>query len=103
MTDYNLINDAFDKGINDNNRDEVNSIVSEIISDLDLGRVRVANCIDGEWKVNEQAKKAILLSFRLNQNKYIENVKQYYDIISFLDNKDKEREDGLFDEVPSTL
>ena len=34
---------------------------------------------------------------------YIENVKQYYDIITFLENKDKESEDGLFDEVPSTL
>ena len=34
---------------------------------------------------------------------YIENVKQYYDIITFLDNKDKESEDELFDEVPSTL
>ena len=42
--------------------------------------MRVANCIDGEWKVNEQAKKAILLSFRLNQNKYIEtNYTKFYD------------------------
>ena len=34
---------------------------------------------------------------------YIENVKQYYDIITFLDNKDKENENELFNEVPSTL
>ena len=34
---------------------------------------------------------------------YIENVKQYYDIITFLDNKDKKSENGLFNEVPSTL
>ena len=34
---------------------------------------------------------------------YIENVKQYYDIITFLDNKDKESKNELFDEVPSTL
>ena len=80
MTDDNLINDAFDNGINENNRDEVNSIVTEIISDLDLGKVRVANCIDGNWKINEQAKKAILLSFRLNQNKCIEtNYTKFYD------------------------
>ena len=39
MTNDNLINDAFDNGINENNRDEVNSIVREIISDLDLGKV----------------------------------------------------------------
>ena len=80
MTNDNLINDAFDNGINENNRDEVNSIVTEIISDLDLGKVRVANCIDGIWKINEQAKKAILLSFRLNQNKCIEtNYTKFYD------------------------
>ena len=80
MTNDNLINDAFDNGINENNRDEVNSIVTEIISDLDLGKVRVANCIDGNWKINEQAKKAILLSFRLNQNKCIEtNYTKFYD------------------------
>ncbi len=34
---------------------------------------------------------------------YIENVKQYYDIISFLENKDKENQDIIFNEVPSTL
>ena len=80
MTNDNLINDAFDNGINENNRDEVNSIVREIISDLDLGKVRVANCIDGNWQINEKAKKAILLSFRLNQNKCIEtNYTKYYD------------------------
>ena len=80
MINNNLINDAFDNGINENNRDEVNSIVREIISDLDLGKVRVANCIDGNWQINEQAKKAILLSFRLNQNKCIEtNYTKFYD------------------------
>ena len=80
MTNDNLINNAFDNGINENNRDEVNSIVRETISDLDLGKVRVANCTDGNWKINEQAKKAILLSFRLNQNKCIEtNYTKFYD------------------------
>ncbi len=34
---------------------------------------------------------------------YIENVKQYYDIITFLDNKDKQIKDDIFDEAPETL
>ena len=34
---------------------------------------------------------------------YIENVKQYYDIISFLDNKDKQIKNNIFDEAPKTL
>jgi len=34
---------------------------------------------------------------------YIENVKQYYDIITFLDNKDKQIKDNIFNEAPKTL
>ncbi|MEL0280777.1 MAG: transglycosylase SLT domain-containing protein [Gammaproteobacteria bacterium] len=34
---------------------------------------------------------------------YVENVKQYYDIITFLDNKDKQIKDNIFDEAPKTL
>ena len=34
---------------------------------------------------------------------YIENVKQYYDIISFLETKDENNSDRIFNEVPSTL
>jgi membrane-bound lytic murein transglycosylase F len=34
---------------------------------------------------------------------YIENVKQYYDIISFLDEKDNKIENRIFNEVPKTL
>jgi 2,3,4,5-tetrahydropyridine-2-carboxylate N-succinyltransferase len=35
---------------------------------LDRGEARVAEKIDGEWRVNEWLKKAVLLSFRLNEN-----------------------------------
>ena len=41
MTNDNLINDAFDNGINENNKDDVNSIVREIISDLDLSLIHI--------------------------------------------------------------
>ena len=34
---------------------------------------------------------------------YIENVKQYYDIISFLEEKDKKIDNKILDEVPKTL
>ena len=34
---------------------------------------------------------------------YIENVKQYYDIISFLEQKDKKIDNKILDEVPDTL
>jgi membrane-bound lytic murein transglycosylase F len=34
---------------------------------------------------------------------YIENVKQYYDIISFLEDKDKKIQNNILKEVPKTL
>jgi 2,3,4,5-tetrahydropyridine-2,6-dicarboxylate N-succinyltransferase len=38
---------------------------------LDSGVLRVAEKIDGQWKVHEWLKKAVLLSFRLNDMKLI--------------------------------
>jgi 2,3,4,5-tetrahydropyridine-2-carboxylate N-succinyltransferase len=38
---------------------------------LDIGRLRVAEKRDGKWHVNEWAKKAVLLSFRLYDNRVI--------------------------------
>ncbi|WP_068087368.1 2,3,4,5-tetrahydropyridine-2,6-dicarboxylate N-succinyltransferase [Novosphingobium rosa] len=40
---------------------------------LESGEARVAEKIDGEWVVNQWLKKAVLLSFRLNDNAVIEN------------------------------
>ncbi len=36
---------------------------------LDSGTLRVAERIDGNWRVNEWLKKAVLLSFRINDNR----------------------------------
>jgi 2,3,4,5-tetrahydropyridine-2-carboxylate N-succinyltransferase len=41
--------------------------VEEAVARLDRGEVRVAERRDGEWRVNEWAKKAILLYFRLRK------------------------------------
>ena len=39
--------------------------VEELIAALDRGEVRVAERVDGEWRVNEEAQRAILAYFRL--------------------------------------
>lgn len=53
--------------------DDVRNAVSEAIERLDSGELRVAEQRGtGDWKVNEWAKKAVLLSFRLYDNKPIE-------------------------------
>lgn len=66
-----LIEDAFEKrtSINPKNADDkLKEAISDVIDRLDSGRVRVAEKVDGQWKVNEWVKKAVLLSFRVQDN-----------------------------------
>jgi 2,3,4,5-tetrahydropyridine-2-carboxylate N-succinyltransferase len=49
---------------------EVREAVEQTINELNTGRLRVAEREGvGRWKVNQWVKKAVLLSFRLNDNK----------------------------------
>ena len=51
------------------NAPEVREAVEQVISDLNAGRIRVAERRGvGDWQVNQWIKKAVLLSFRLNDN-----------------------------------
>ena len=69
-----IIEDAFVniENINpDSNLDIINAI-NTIIENLDNGSLRIANSEKGNWAVNEFAKKAILLYFRINDMKLID-------------------------------
>jgi 2,3,4,5-tetrahydropyridine-2-carboxylate N-succinyltransferase len=80
MSNIDIINEAFEKGINNDNKNNVSDAVMETLSLLDQGTLRVSENKSGEWVVNEWAKKAILLSFRLNQNKAIDTgYTKFYD------------------------
>jgi len=46
--------------------------VEATLAGLDMGQLRAAEKINGAWKANEWVKKAILLSFRLNDMEIIE-------------------------------
>lgn len=46
----------------------VRDAVTQVLDALDAGTLRVAEKLDGEWVVHEWVKKAVLLSFRLNDN-----------------------------------
>jgi 2,3,4,5-tetrahydropyridine-2-carboxylate N-succinyltransferase len=51
------------------NAPEVRLAVERVIADLNAGRLRVAEQRGvGDWQVNQWVKKAVLLSFRLNDN-----------------------------------
>jgi 2,3,4,5-tetrahydropyridine-2,6-dicarboxylate N-succinyltransferase len=47
---------------------EIREAVGQVIQELDHGRLRVAEKISGEWLVHQWVKKAVLLSFRLEDN-----------------------------------
>lgn len=57
---------------------ELRKAVTQVIEGLDNGTYRVAEKIDGEWIVHQWLKKAVLLSFRLNDNHLIEGGETRY-------------------------
>ena len=68
-----IINDAFEErdNINVNTAGNIRNAVDETLNKLDSGSLRVCEKINNEWQVNQWIKKAILLSFRLNDNEII--------------------------------
>ena len=59
---------------------EVRDAVTETINQLDRGTLRVAEKINGQWTIHQWAKKAVLLSFRLQDNAVLKDgYSQYYD------------------------
>ncbi len=58
--------------ISSSTRGEVRDAVDQTLSDLDGGTLRVAEKTGTDWHVNQWAKKAVLLSFRLNDMAPIE-------------------------------
>lgn len=78
-----LITAAFEQRANFSPKNapaDVRQAVEEALNLLDQGKARVAEKVDGQWKVNEWLKKAVLLSFRLNDNAQMQTgVTQYYD------------------------
>ena len=67
-----LIENAFEERASispTNSSQEIRDAVNTTISQLNSGELRVAEKIDGDWVVNQWAKKAVLLNFRLNNNR----------------------------------
>ena len=59
---------------------KLRAAVDAALARLDRGELRVAEKIDGEWHTHQWLKKAVLLSFRLQDNQVIPGAAtQYYD------------------------
>ena len=57
--------------------------VEEVIAGLDAGKLRVAEKLNGAWVTHQWIKKAVLLSFRLEDNRVMEGgATRYYDKVS---------------------
>jgi 2,3,4,5-tetrahydropyridine-2-carboxylate N-succinyltransferase len=66
-----LIESAFERRSEINSKNAEASLreaISTVIDGLDNGSLRVAEKKEGQWQVNEWLKKAVLLSFRVNDN-----------------------------------
>jgi 2,3,4,5-tetrahydropyridine-2-carboxylate N-succinyltransferase len=54
--------------------------VARVLDELDAGRLRVADKLDGAWRTHQWIKKAVLLSFRIEDNRPIRaGSLQFYD------------------------
>ena len=64
-----IINDAWEKKdhINQNSEKIIIDSINQVIEDLDKGKVRVAEKINGEWTTHQYIKKAVMLSFRIHE------------------------------------
>ena len=79
----NVIETAFERraDITPANVDTVTrEAINHVIDLLDTGALRVAEKIDGQWVTHQWLKKAVLLSFRINDNQVMEGAEtRYYD------------------------
>ena len=79
----NIINEAFEQRADitpANVSAEIRNVVTETLNQLDQGALRVAEKIDGEWVTHQWLKKAVLLSFRINENRLMDGGNtRYYD------------------------
>src|SRR5688572_8463567 len=83
MSLQSLIDSAFERRAEFNPKNapaDVRDAVNEAITLLDSGKARVAEKVDGNWQVNQWLKKAVLLSFRLNDNQVVDaGYTQFFD------------------------
>jgi 2,3,4,5-tetrahydropyridine-2-carboxylate N-succinyltransferase len=73
---------------------EIVDAVNTALESIESGKARVAEKIDGDWQVNQWLKKAVLLSFRLNDNAVVAGGHtNYYDKV---DSKYSHYDEAMF-------
>ncbi|HSH73583.1 MAG TPA: 2,3,4,5-tetrahydropyridine-2,6-dicarboxylate N-succinyltransferase [Methylophilaceae bacterium] len=106
-----IIEDAFERraDINPSNAsNEIKEAVASVLADLDSGKLRVASRKGDsqEWETHQWLKKAVLLSFRLQDNVLLDDgVTKYYDKVppKFADYTEEDFKAGGFRVVPNAI
>ena len=107
----NIIEGAFEDraNINPSNASrEVKEAVASVIADLDSGKLRVASRVGAsqDWETHQWLKKAVLLSFRLDDNVLLDGgCTQYFDKVpaKFADYTAEDFKTGGFRVVPGAM
>jgi 2,3,4,5-tetrahydropyridine-2-carboxylate N-succinyltransferase len=82
---------------------QLKETINTVIEYLDQGKLRVAEKIDGQWVTHQWVKKAVLLSFRIEDNTFVKGgFTNYFDKVpsKFADYNSKEFREGGFRVVP---
>ena len=101
-----IIEEAFERraDITPRNVDaQLKETINTVIEYLDKGKLRVAEKINGQWVTHQWLKKAVLLSFRIEDNAFIKGgFTNYFDKVpsKFADYNSKEFREGGFRVVP---
>ncbi|WP_137938052.1 2,3,4,5-tetrahydropyridine-2,6-dicarboxylate N-succinyltransferase [Chitinivorax sp. B] len=85
---------------------ELKAAIGQVITELDSGSLRVAEKINGQWITHEWVKKAVLLSFRANDNVPLDGgCTQYFDKVpsKFADYSEADFRAGGFRVVPNAI
>ncbi|MDB5887641.1 MAG: 2,3,4,5-tetrahydropyridine-2,6-dicarboxylate N-succinyltransferase [Rhodocyclales bacterium] len=85
---------------------ELAAAIAQVITDLDGGRLRVAEKINGEWVTHQWIKKAVLLYFRTHDNQVMNaGDLRYFDKVptKFGDYSEQDFRNGGFRVVPSAI
>jgi 2,3,4,5-tetrahydropyridine-2,6-dicarboxylate N-succinyltransferase len=106
-----IIETAFEDRANinpSNASSEIKTTVNSIIADLDAGKLRVASRIGDsqQWETHQWLKKAVLLSFRLEDNVLMDDgVTRYFDKVppKFSQYTEEDFKSGGFRVVPNAI
>ncbi|MGV8934411.1 MAG: 2,3,4,5-tetrahydropyridine-2,6-dicarboxylate N-succinyltransferase [Gallionellaceae bacterium] len=102
----NIIEEAFERRADITPRNvepQLKEAINNVMEYIDQGKLRVAEKIDGDWVTHQWLKKAVLLSFRIEDNAFIKGgFTNYYDKVpsKFADYNSKDFRDGGFRVVP---